>query len=53
MKKPIPFRARHRHQAVRTHVLTQREGIPYEMERVSCTTCRRVLEEKQVRRAAA
>jgi hypothetical protein len=53
MRKPIPFRAPHRHKAVRTHFLMQREGIPYEMERVLCSECRRVLEEKQIRRAAA
>jgi hypothetical protein len=53
MRKPIPFRAHHRHKAVRTHVLRQSEGIPYEIERVLCSECRHVLEEKRVRRAAA
>jgi hypothetical protein len=53
MRKPIPFRSAHRHKAVRTHFLAQREGIPYEMERVLCSECRRVLEEKPLRRAAA
>ena len=49
-KKPIPL---HEHVAKRVHVLQQRSGIPYEMERQVCTSCRRVLDEKPVRRAAA
>ena len=53
MRKPIPFGAPHRHKAVRKHFLAQREGIPYEMERTTCSECRRVLDEKQLRRAAA
>ena len=36
-----------------THVLRQRLGVPYEMERVVCAKCRRVLRERLVRRAAA
>jgi hypothetical protein len=38
---------------VTTHVLRQREGVPYEVERRICAECRRVLEERPVRRAAA
>jgi hypothetical protein len=53
MRKPISLRAPHRHKAVRKHFLAQREGIPYEMERTTCSECRRVLDEKQLRRAAA
>jgi hypothetical protein len=53
MRKPTPFQAPHRHKAVTTHYLAQREGIPYEMQRVACSECRRVIEEKQLRRAAA
>jgi hypothetical protein len=53
MRKPSPGRGPHRHKAVTTHLLRQHDGIPYEVERVLCSECRRVLEEKQLRRAAA
>ena len=43
----------HRHNAVKLHVLKQRDGVPYEVERVECKDCHRVLEERPVRRAAA
>jgi hypothetical protein len=43
----------HRHSGVRTYVLLQRLGIPYEVERTVCSECRRVLDERPVRRAAA
>jgi hypothetical protein len=43
----------HRHDAVTLHALHQREGIPYEVERVVCLGCRRVLSERTLRRAAA
>jgi NMD protein affecting ribosome stability and mRNA decay len=43
----------HRHQEVVHHALRQRAGVPYEVERTVCTECRRVLEERTVRRAAA
>jgi NMD protein affecting ribosome stability and mRNA decay len=43
----------HAHTAVRTFVLTQRLGVPYEVERTVCTECRRVLEERPLKRAAA
>jgi hypothetical protein len=43
----------HRHDAVKRHALRQREGIPYEVERVVCLGCRRVLSERTLRRAAA
>jgi len=52
MHKTIPFPS-HRHQAVTTYVLRQREGVPYEVERVQCKDCRETLEERRVRRAAA
>jgi hypothetical protein len=35
------------------YMLRQREGVPYEVERVQCSQCRRVLEERPLRRAAA
>lgn len=34
-------------------MLRQREGVPYEVERVQCIQCSRVLEERPLRRAAA
>jgi hypothetical protein len=43
----------HRHSGVRTYVLLQRLGIPYEIERTVCSECRRVLDERPVKRAAA
>jgi hypothetical protein len=43
----------HRHKTVTTHVLGQRGGIPYEVERKQCSSCRQVLDERPLRRAAA
>ena len=43
----------HAHTAVRTFVLSQRLGVPYEVERVVCAECHRVLEERRLKRAAA
>ena len=43
----------HRHARVTTVLLGQRSGIPYELERTTCTVCRQVLEERPLRRAAA
>jgi len=41
------------HTIVVIHALRQRAGVPYEVERTVCTDCRRVLDERQLRRAAA
>jgi NMD protein affecting ribosome stability and mRNA decay len=38
---------------VTRHALRQRSGIPYEIERQVCSSCRRVLDERPLRRAAA
>jgi hypothetical protein len=46
-------RRSHTHNAVRTHVLLSRLGVPYEVERIVCTECRHVLEERPLKRAAA
>jgi hypothetical protein len=46
-------RRSHTHNAVRTHVLLRRLGVPYEVERIVCTECRHVLEERPLKRAAA
>jgi len=55
MRKTIPFRARapHRHTEVTSYTLRQREGIPYEVERVHCSQCSRLLGERPLRRAVA
>lgn len=43
----------HKHKVVKLHALRQRAGVPYEVEQKRCTDCRRVLEERPLRRAAA
>jgi hypothetical protein len=54
MSQLFPYRKRpHRHTGVRTYVLLQRLGIPYEVERTICSECRRVLDERPLKRAAA
>ena len=47
LKKP------HEHTTVVTYVLRQRDGVPYELERVVCAACKKLLLERRVRRAAA
>jgi hypothetical protein len=49
----IRRRRSHAHTAVRTHVLLQRLGVPYEVERTVCSQCRHVLDERPLKRAAA
>jgi hypothetical protein len=34
-------------------VLLQRNGVPYEVERTFCFSCREILEERPVKRTAA
>jgi hypothetical protein len=43
----------HRHTEVTKHVLRQQAGVPYEFERKLCSSCREVLDERPLRRAAA
>jgi hypothetical protein len=43
----------HTHTVVVVHALRQRAGVPYEVERSVCKGCRRVLDERPLRRAAA
>jgi hypothetical protein len=43
----------HTHEPITEHALRQRAGVPYEVERVVCLGCRRVLAERTLRRAAA
>jgi NMD protein affecting ribosome stability and mRNA decay len=49
----MPRRSPHRHRAITTHVVIQRAGVPYELERRVCETCGRELEVRPLRRAAA
>jgi hypothetical protein len=44
---------RHRHNAVTVHAIRQRGGVPYHVERKICSSCRRLLDEKTIKRAAA
>jgi hypothetical protein len=55
MTKHFGRRARqvHEHHAVVAHALRQHAGIPYEVEQKVCSDCKRVLDERTVRRAAA
>jgi len=43
----------HRHKEITTYVLLQRAGVPFEIERKVCSSCRRVLGERPLRRTAA
>jgi hypothetical protein len=43
----------HDHTAVTSLVLQQRDGIPYEFERVVCDSCKKLLAERRLKRAAA
>jgi len=48
-----PVELPHRHEPLSTYVLVQRDGIPWELERVVCRQCAEVLTEHPLRRAAA
>jgi hypothetical protein len=52
-KRHPPVELPHRHEAVSIHVLVQREGIPWEIERTVCRRCAQVLSDRPLRRAAA
>jgi len=43
----------HKHNAVTVHAIRQRAGAPYHVERSVCSSCRRLLDEKTIKRAAA
>jgi hypothetical protein len=43
----------HQHKAVIAHALRQHAGVPYEIEQRVCSDCRRILDERTVRRATA
>ena len=53
LRDVMPTQQTHRHKAVVVHVMRQRDGVPYEVERKICAACERLLGEKTVRRAAA
>jgi len=44
---------RHKHTAITVHAIRQRAGVPYHVERKVCSNCKRLLEEKTIKRAAA
>jgi ribosomal protein L37E len=46
-------RPKHKHREVTVHVLVQRAGVPYELEKRVCETCGHELERRSIRRAAA
>jgi hypothetical protein len=43
----------HTHTKSVTHAIVVRQGVPYEVERVFCAKCGRVLDERPVTRVAA
>jgi hypothetical protein len=49
----VKVKRAHTHTAVKTRAIRQRNGIPYVVERSVCTDCRRVLDEKPLKRASA
>jgi RNase P subunit RPR2 len=53
MKLQTSPQQQHKHTSVTLHAISQRSGVPYEIERTVCTSCHRVLGEKPLRRAAA
>jgi NMD protein affecting ribosome stability and mRNA decay len=43
----------HEHRAITRVAISQRHGVPYEVERTVCAECGRLLDERPVKRAAA
>jgi hypothetical protein len=43
----------HKHTAVTTRAIRQRNGVPFEVERKICRECRRLLDEKPLKRVPA
>jgi NMD protein affecting ribosome stability and mRNA decay len=50
---PTSQKNAHRHTEVTKHVLRQQAGVPYEVERKLCSSCREVLDERPLRRTTA
>jgi len=53
MSMSVKLKRVHTHTAVTIRAIRQRNGIPYEVERKVCSDCKRLLEEKPVKRAEA
>jgi hypothetical protein len=52
VNKPFRIlRLPHKHHAVSTHLVVQRAGVPFELERTVCSECARVLAERPLGRA--
>jgi hypothetical protein len=51
--KPVTQKKKHEHRQVTVRVLSQRDGVPYEVERTLCVDCREIISERPLRRAAA
>lgn len=49
---PLP-QPEHEHSVAVVHVVHQKAGVPYEVELRLCSECRRVLDERPVKRTAA
>ena len=49
----VKVKRAHTHNAVTIRAIRQRSGVPYEVERSVCADCRRVLDEKPVKRTSA
>ncbi|MDX6486285.1 MAG: hypothetical protein QOF43_1438 [Gaiellaceae bacterium] len=47
------LRIPHRHHAVSSHVVVQKAGVPYELERTVCRECSKLLAERRLGRTAA
>ena len=43
----------HKHSAVTVHAIRQRSGVPYQVEQKVCSSCKRLLDERTIKRAAA
>jgi len=53
MRPPRGHEQGHEHVAVVVHVVLQKAGVPYEVERQVCRECSAVLGERPVKRTAA
>jgi hypothetical protein len=52
-REEVTLMRRHKHTAVTVHAIRQRGGVPYHVERKVCSDCKRLLEEKTIKRATA
>jgi hypothetical protein len=49
----VRLKREHTHTAVTVRAIRRHGGIPYEVERKVCSDCRRLLDEKTLKRASA